>query len=156
MCLETRFFFISVVFLFCLSAVLRAEEQELWYLISETELRSIEQYRERSEKEKRSWLLQVRELKRDSASLNDQLVGAREQNRKLEQSYEKSKSEWLTRLSLKNGEIEGLKQQLADKALETEKYKGQALSRLIIIIAGGTIVALYIAFRVCRFLRLIA
>ena len=156
MCLaEKRFFFILVLFLFwlCLADVLQAEEQETWYLISETELRSIEQYKEKSEAEKRNWLLQVQELKRDSANSNALLAQAREQNRKLEQSFNGYEADRLTQLSLKNGEIEELKQQLADKTLEAEKWKGCATSQLIIIIAAAVIVVLYVAFKVCRFLR---
>ena len=44
------------------------------YLISETELRSIEQYKMTSEREKRNWLLQVQGLKTESANLNVQLA----------------------------------------------------------------------------------
>jgi len=157
MCLKKKYCFILVafLFLFCLLDALRAEEQELWYLISGTELRSIEQYKEKSELEKRSWLLQAQELKRDSANSNALLAQAREQNRKLEQSFNEYEADQLTRLSLKNGEIEGLKQQLADKALEAEKWKGKATARLIIIIAAAAVVVLLIAFWVCRKLRII-
>jgi chromosome segregation ATPase len=71
--------------------VLQAEEPGQWYLISEPELRSIEQYKANSEREKQNWLSQVRELQTtaanstvrsvkleaDSVSLNQRL--AREQ-----------------------------------------------------------------------------
>jgi hypothetical protein len=139
----------------CAAGALRAEEPGRWYLISETELRSIEQYRERSETEKRGWLLQARELKRDSENLNAQLAQARERERRLEQSFNKYETDQLTLVSLKNGEIADLKKEKADKTLEAEKYKGLAFSRLIIIIAGAVIITLFIAFKVCRFLRLI-
>ncbi|MDR0387247.1 MAG: hypothetical protein LBH57_04350 [Treponema sp.] len=159
-----RFFgYLFLASLFVLAAAaLRAEEAGPWFLISETELRSIENYREQSEAEKRSWLLQARELKAQanslltaSETLNSQLARAREANRKLEQSYNESEAEWLTRLSLKNGEIAGLKQALADQTLEAESHKGKAALRLVIIIALLTAIAAYIAFKILRFFRVI-
>jgi len=128
---------------------------ERWYLISETELSSIEQYKEKSEAEKRSWLLQVQRSKQDSANLNAQLSQARELQRKSEQSYNESETEWLTRLSLKNGEIAGLNRELAEQTLETERYKGIAWNRLIIIIALGAAWIIFIAFKALRFFRIV-
>ena len=127
---------LPVLLLLCVG-VLRAEKQERWYLTSETEVRSIEEYLLNSELEKRSWLLQANELRRISENLNWQLAGAREAQRKLEQSFNESEAEWLMKLSLKNGEI-------AELALEAEKHKGAkrllvaiiALAGWIIIIAG--------------------
>jgi len=159
MCRENRrYFFLALLFgvlLACVAGVLQAEDTESWYLISETELRSIEQYRETSEREKRNWLLQARELKRDSAGLNSQLAQAREQNRRLEQSFSKSEADRLMQLSLKNGEIADLKKKAADKTLEAANYKGTATARIIIIIALAGSWVVFIGFKVCRFFRLI-
>jgi hypothetical protein len=168
MCRENRvYFFILLVglLLFCVAGVLQAGEPGLaasmpMYLISEPELRSIETYLEQSEREKRTWLLQVQELRtqadrlqRDSEILNGQLTGQREQNRMLQQSFNEYETGSLTAISLKNGEIADLKQTVADRTLEVAAFKGSARSRLIIIItfAGSWIV--FIAFKVCRFFR---
>jgi hypothetical protein len=145
------------------AAALRAEEAPgQWYLISEPDLRSIESYKANNEREKAGWLLQVQilrtqaeSLRRESESLNNQLSAARETNRRLEQSYNESEAEWLTRLSLKHGEIAGLKQAIAERTLEAESYKGKAVLRLVIIIALLAAIAGYTAFRACRFFRLI-
>jgi phosphatidate phosphatase APP1 len=152
-----------------LADALQAEDQEAWYLISETELRSIEQYKEASEAEKRNWLLQVQNLRAragnsetrsarleaESGNLNRQLAEARELQRRSEQSFNKYEADQLMRLSLKNGEIAYLEDKVATEKLEKEKYKGQATSRLIIIIALGALIVLFIAFKICRFFRLI-
>ena len=163
MCYARLSFFCLLFFWLCLPAdAPRAEETGSWYLITETELRSIEEYRNKSEAEKQSWLLQARGLKaqahslstqaeslrRESEALNNQLSAQREQNGKLQQSFNEYEAAQLTLLSSKNGEIAGMK-------LEVEKYKGKAALRLVIIIALLTVVAGYTAFRVCRFFRLI-
>jgi len=152
-----RFFLYLLLALLFVSVVgaLRAEEQGPWYLISETELRSIEHYREKSEQEKQSWLLQARTLKQDSANLNAQLAQAREQNRRLEQSFNKSEADRLTQLSSKNGEIADLKQDVAITKLEAANIKVTAATRLIIIIALAGSWVLFIGFKVCRFFRII-
>jgi hypothetical protein len=158
MCKENReYFFILFVglLLSCAAGALRGEELDHWYLISEPELRNIEQYREQSEAEKRNWLLQVQELKRDSVNSNAQLSAAREAQRKSEQLYEQSETERLMQLSSKNGEIAYLKQNLSDQEIETEKYKGKSLARLIIIIALAVSWIVFFAFKLCRFLRFI-
>jgi hypothetical protein len=157
--LPLALFFVSV------TGALRAGEPAAYmpmYLISEAELRSIEEYQERSEREKRNWLLRVQELKaqadglrKDSEILNSQLSTARERNRTLQQSFNEYEAESLTAISTRNGEIAGLKQEVADKTLEAEKYKGKALLRLVIIISLLTAIAGYTAFKVCRFFRLI-
>jgi citrate synthase len=135
------------------AGVLRAEEQ--WYLISEAELRSIEQYKETSEREKRSWLLQAQGLKQDSASLNAQLAEAREQNRKSEQLFNEYEKDQLEKISLKNGEIADLKAEAATEKQKRTKAEGTAALRLAIIIALVAVIVLYIAFKICRFFRLI-
>jgi hypothetical protein len=135
------------------AGVLRAGEP--WYLISEPELSSIEQYKTKSEAEKRNWLLQVQELKRESETLNNQLSQAREASRRLELSFNEYEAGQLTLISLKNGEIAGLKQEVSYRTLEAEKYKGKAVLRLAIIITLLAAIAGYTAFRVCRFFRII-
>jgi hypothetical protein len=159
--LPLALFFVSV------TAALRAGEGEPaaympMYLISEAELRSIGEYQERSEREKQSWLLQASELRiragkseADSRLLNSQLSTARERNRTLQQSFNEYEAESLTAISLKNGEIAGLKKAVAEKTLEAEKYKGKAVLRLVIIISLLAAIAGYTAFKVCRFFRLI-
>jgi hypothetical protein len=172
MCRENKeYFFILLVglLLSCIVGVLRGEELDRWYLISEPELLNIEQYREKSEAERQSWLLQAGELRTqaeklsaraatlqvESVTLNNQLSAAREAQRKSEQLYEQSETERLTQLSLKNGEIADLNLELGDQKIETEKYKGKSLARLIIIIALVASWIAFIAFKVCRFLRII-
>ena len=139
----------------CITGALRGEEPGPWYLISEAELRSIEQYRETSERERQTWLLQVRELRTqagrleaDSASLNRQLAQAREAQRKLEQSYSGLETEWLNRLSSLNGE-------LADKALEAERHKRAAGERLIAAIALAGAWLVFLGIKAARSFRLI-
>jgi len=158
MCEEMRdYLFLLLLALFFVSAavVLRAEEPESWYLISETELRSIEQYKKTSEQEKRNWQSQVQLLNAEanilhleSIDLNGQLTEAREQNRKSTILFNEYAQDWLIKTALKNGEIADLKQ-------ETEKYKGIAKNRLIIVIALGAAWVIFIAFNVCRFFRII-
>jgi hypothetical protein len=161
------FFFLPVFFL---TAVLQAEEDPgNWYLISEAELRSIERYRETSEAEKQNWLSQAQTLRakaassearserleRESAGLNRQLRTAREAQGKSEQLYEQSETEKLTLLSSKNGEIAGLKDEVAAERLRAEKYKGEGRTRLVMVIALAGAWGLYLAYKVCRGLRVI-
>jgi hypothetical protein len=156
MCGANKRFFLYLLLallLSCAAGVLRAEERETWYLISETELRSIEAYLTKSEAERHTWLLQVQELKAqadslraDSESLNGQLARAGELNRKLEKSFNEYEAESLMTISLKNGEIAGLKREAA-------ACRGTARGRLIIAIALGAAWIVFIAFRICRFFR---
>jgi ABC-type phosphate transport system auxiliary subunit len=127
------------------------EQPDPWYLISEQELQSIERYREKSEAERQSWLSQVQTLRTkaetlqtESASLNKQLSTAREAQRKSEQLYEQSEAEWLTQISLKNGENAELKQEVAT-------YKGKAEQRLLVIVELVGVIIGYIALRVLRY-----
>ena len=130
-----RFFLLfCFVFLFCLSAgALRAEE-ERWYLISETELQIIEKYKERSEREKQSWLLQAQKLRQDSTNLNAQLAQAREQNRNLEKLFSEYEADRLIQLSLKNGEIDKIK---SEKEKEIAVLKDRVSNRNKVIIGLG-------------------
>ena len=154
---DKRFFlYLPLALLFVSTAgVLRAGEREPWYLISETELRSIEEYLAKSEREKQSWQSQAQKLKRDSANSNAQLAQAREQNRKLEQSFNRYEVDQLMKISLKNGEIADLKEEAAAEKQGRIKAEGTAALRLAIIIALAGAIVLYIAYKVCRFFRLI-
>jgi len=134
---------------------LRAVEQA-WYLISEEELQSLERYRETSEKEKQTLLLQASELKtlaanslREQESLNQQLAAARELQRRSEQSFNVYEAENLMMISSKNGEIADLKQTVADKTLETESYK-KKMARLLAISIILFLTAAITAFIVLR------
>jgi hypothetical protein len=162
-----KFFMLLAVLLFsCVTGALRAGEpgpggHTPVYLISEGELRSIEAYLEKSERERRSWLLQVQELKaqadglrKDSETLNSLLAFQRERNRMLQKSFNEYEAGSLTAISRKNGEIAALKQEAAGRALEAAAYKGSARSRLIIIIvlAGSWVV--FAGFKACRFFKL--
>jgi hypothetical protein len=165
MCGANKRFFLyllAALLLAFAAAALQAEEPGPWFLISEAELSIIGQYKAKSEAEKQTWLLQARELKTqaetlrlESEALNSQLAQAWEANRRFEQSYNGLETEWLTRLSLKNGEIAGLNQALADRTLEAERYKSKAALRLVIIVFILAAAAGYIAFRVLRFFRVI-
>ena len=137
---------------------LQAEEQ--WFLISESEVRGIEKYKETSEQEKRDWLLQASELRvkaeksearsarleTESASFNSQLAQAREQNRKLEQFFSEFVDGQLALISSKNGEIAGLK-------LEKAELKAESKKRLIIIIALAGAIAMVLGKQAFQFLR---
>jgi septal ring factor EnvC (AmiA/AmiB activator) len=152
-----RFFlYLLLVFLFAsVAGVLRAGEPEPLYLISETELQIIEEYKRNSEAEKQTWRLQVQELKtqaaglwKESESLNDQLQNQREQNRMLQRSFNESEEENLMEISMKNGEIAELKQEAAT-------YKGSAQSRLGIIAALLSPWIFFIVFKIYRFFKIV-
>jgi len=165
MCKENKELFIilfAFLFLSCLVGVLRAEEPGPWFLISETELRSIGEYLAKSEQEKQSWQSQASELRiraekseADSSLLNNQLAEARAQSRKLETSFNEYEADQLIQTSLKNGEIAKLKEEVATEKQKATKAEGTAALRLVIIIALASVIVLYIAFKVCRFFRLI-
>jgi hypothetical protein len=169
MCGANKSFFAYLpLFLFFVSAAAAPQAKEAgpaaympMYLISEAELQSIETHLGKSETEKRIWLSQVSELRiragkleADSMLLNSQLSAVRERNRTLEQSFNELEADWLTRLSLKNGEIADLKQMVADKTLEAAADKGTARNRLIVIIGLAGTWIIFIAFKICRFFRL--
>ena len=140
------------------AGALRGEEPDRWYLISEPELRSIERYRKTSEAERQAWLVQVQELRaqadslrRDSENLNAQLAGQRKLNRTLTESFNRYEQEGLQILSLKNGEIAGLKREAADQALKAERHKGKSVAYLITAIALGGAWLVFFGFKVYRF-----
>jgi len=132
MCLKNS---VLLLFMFLLFPVVfaqdltHAQQTENWYLISETELQSIEQYKEKSEAERQNWLSQVqylraraensearsRRLETESGNLNSQLSQARDQHRTLETLFNKYEADQLILISSKNHEIEELKQIVLNK-----------------------------------------
>jgi predicted nuclease with TOPRIM domain len=159
-------YLLFALFLASAVGVLRAEESGAaaympMYLISESELRIIEDYKTKSEAEKQTWLSQVQRLntqvaslQRESKTLNNQLASQRDQAQTLQISFDEYESESLMTISLKNGEIADLKQEVAAQTLETATYKGISRSRLIVIIALGSAWIIYIAFKICRFFKI--
>jgi hypothetical protein len=137
------------------AGVLHGGEPGQWYLISETELQSIERYRNSREAERQAWLLQVNALKADSENLNALLAQAREANRNLTSSFNRYEAGQLILISSKNGEIAGLEQALSEQTLQTEKHKGDSRLRLVIVIALAGAWIGFIMFKICRFFRLI-
>ena len=166
MCKENREFVIILLaaLLFCsVWGVLQGEEQpDRWYLISEQELQSIEQYKEKSELDRQNWLSQVRDLKMkaensdarsakleaESAFLNRQLAQAREAQHKSETLYEQSEADRLTLISLKNGEIAILTSSVAAEKLKTQK------ARTLNVILGGIVAAIVIVAAVKLYLKI--
>jgi hypothetical protein len=131
-----------------------APGQEAWHLITEGELRSIEEYKRSCEAEKLNWLLQVSELRAladrllsESESLNAQLKEQRELNRKLTLSFDEYERDQSRLLSQKDTRISGL---------ETEnRRKDAAIARLIIAVSAlGIIIAADIAIKIYRMFRL--
>jgi hypothetical protein len=117
-----KLFFCIACVLVCLSAALQADQ---WYLITESELLSIEVYKTKSAASKRSWLSLVQTLRADSANLNAQLQIQRELNRRLTQSFNEYEAAQSELVSLKNGKIALLEKELNDQTLVNEKLKGQ-------------------------------
>jgi hypothetical protein len=159
-----RFFlYLLLALLFsCVAGVLRGEGQESWYLVSETELWVIEEYKTKSEAEKQTWLLQVQGLRtqadglrKESETLNSQLASQRELNRGLRQSFNEYEAALLTLISSKDGEIAVLNQALSKQTLKEEKYERVARDRLKIIITLSAAWIAFIAFKLCRFFRLL-
>jgi predicted nuclease with TOPRIM domain len=115
--------------------VLHGQEQEQYYLIAESELRSIEDSRRNSAAEKQSWLSQASELKTrarslswESMLLNDQLRQEREKSRKLTQSFNEYEAAQSLQMSQKDTRI---------VQLETEnKGKDRLIVRLIMAVAA--------------------
>jgi predicted nuclease with TOPRIM domain len=123
--------FLVFLSLCCSLAVLQAGDQ--WYLITDQELRSIEEYRKNSEAEKLSWLSQVQTLRAragnleaESASLNSQLRNQREQNQKLTRLFNEYEQDQSLLMSRKDTRI---------VELETENEgRSKLITRLIIAV----------------------
>ena len=84
-----------------------------------------------------SWLSQVQVLRSraeglqvETETLNRQLTEEREQTNQLMKSFNKYENGNVMEISLKNGEIAELKQQVADRTLEAEQYRGRWASYL--------------------------
>ena len=154
MCKEKKlyFFVLFAGLLFARAAgALQAEEQ--WYLISETELRIIEEYKAKSEQEKQNWLSQAQalsmraaRLETESANLNQQLAGQRKKNQTLEQSYNELEAAAFQTISQKNIQIQTLE-------MKDEKQAWQIRTFWAIVITAGTIFLLFIVFKVLRFFK---
>ena len=134
-------------------AVLQAQEQ--WYLITEPELRSIEEYKRNSEAEKQTWLLQVQalntragSLEADSITLNSQLQNQRELNRKLTQLFDEYEAGQSALLSSKNGEIAGLKESLAGEKLKHQKSRNLNLILGWILGLTAVLAAVYLYVKI--------
>jgi hypothetical protein len=158
MCKENKvcvFLFLLGLLLCSAWGALHGQEQEQYYLITESELRSIEKVWKNSVAEKQSWLSQASELKAkagtlawESALLNDQLRQERERSRKSEQLFNEYEAAQSLQMSQKDTRI---------IQLETESEgKDRTIVRLIIaVVPLGLAVAGYIVFRICRFLKII-
>jgi hypothetical protein len=158
MCKENKvcvFLFLLGLLLCSAWGALHGQEQEQYYLITESELRSIEDSRTNSATEKQNWLLQVSELQTrarslswESMLLNDQLRQERERRRKSEQLFNEYEAAQSLLMSQKDTRI---------TILETEsKGKDRLILRLIMaVVPLGLSVVGYIVFRVCRFLKII-
>jgi hypothetical protein len=126
------FVMLFAVLPFC-SARDALQAQDQWFLIKESELRSIEAYREKSEREKQTWLLQVQNLRRraeslqgESQNLNTQLQNQRGLNRRLTQSFSEYEADQSRLLSQRDTRI---------ILLEAEsKKKGQIIRRLVVTV----------------------
>ena len=155
------FFILLLFLLFCfVLGALRAEETERWYLITETELRNIEQYKENSEREKRNWQLQVQILSkeanillRESIDLNGQLAQARAQNRRLATLFNEYVQGQLIQISLKNGEIADLRQEKDSEIVQLTQANAKKIK--IISIMGGVlgIIAAYLIIRLVLWIK---
>jgi hypothetical protein len=151
-----RIFFLSALLLCHAWGALQAEER--WFLITEQELQSIEDYRKNSEAERLNWLLQVSELRTqagrlsgraeslrtDSEHSNQQLRQERELNRRLTQSFNEYEAGQSLLMSQKDTRI---------VQLETENEgKDKIIFRLIItvILMGAVILIPLIAKIILR------
>jgi hypothetical protein len=166
MCKENRDYFIILLIgllVSCVVGVVRGQEQPgPWYLISEAELGSIERYKEKSEQERRNWLLQVQTLKTravslesESSSLNNQLLTAREAQRRSEQLYEQSEAEKLTIISSLNGQIVDKEKARAKWETETVKTKGQRNTLAVLCVALALAVLAPIILRILKIFRIV-
>jgi septal ring factor EnvC (AmiA/AmiB activator) len=145
-------------FLFALllcSAWAAAQAGDQWYLITEPELQNLEKTWKTFEAEKQGWLLQAQTLNKraanleaESASLNSQLRNQQERNQKLTLSFNEYEDARLTQLSLKNGEIAGLKESVAAEKLKLQK------SRSLNIILGGILALIAVLAAVFLYVKI--
>jgi hypothetical protein len=83
-------------------------------------------------------------LRLDAGRLNSQLEEQRDISAALSEEHDR-----------REARAAALEADLAEKALESERYQSVAWVRLMAILALGLVVVGYIAFRVCRFLKII-
>jgi septal ring factor EnvC (AmiA/AmiB activator) len=143
-------------FVCCLSlvvpAVLPAEEQ---YRITEYQLQSIEQSITELENNRRNWESQAHNLNRNlglsekrAETLNNQLREERNRYSELQLSFNKYEASQLKLQAEKDREI-------ADLRVSNKGVKGRLTSAVIVASFLGLAWIGYIAFRVCRFLKII-
>jgi hypothetical protein len=156
-----RFFFLCALSLAVVSLLI-AEQAEQWYLITESELRSIEEYKRNSEAERLSWQSQAGGLRmraerlngraesllEESENSNRQLREERELRQRLTQSFNEYETGQSRLMSQKDTRI---------VHLETEnKGKETVIVRRIIAASALALAwAGFIALRVCRFLKIV-
>ena len=165
MCAANKRFFLYLFFAFLfvfVVGVLRAEETQSWYLISEMELQKLEESKTKSEQDRASWLSQVQRLRiraeslqAESESLNYQLANERQMTEKLSKSFSQYEQDALMTISQKNGEIATLEREKAEQELATaaEKLKTQKAVTLNIIL-GGIIAVIVIVAAIKIYLKI--
>jgi DNA anti-recombination protein RmuC len=153
-------FFAFLFFLRGFFAGAQAQDTGPWFLISESELRSIEEYRMNTETERQTLLSQVSELKTlagrlngraessrtESENLNRLLSQERETGRKLTASFSEYEAEVFRTISRRDTRIGQL-------AAENEKLSGENRTLLTIVIAAGAAVLLFAVFKILRFFK---
>jgi hypothetical protein len=124
-------------------------------LITESELRSIEEYKRNCETERLNWLSQVGalrtqagKLRTESENSNQLLRRERDLNRKLTLSFNEYEADQFRLMSLKDTRIVKLE--------AGNELKDKVNFRLIVAVAAlGLAWVGYIAFKICRFLKVI-
>jgi uncharacterized protein (DUF3084 family) len=137
-----------------------APQAEQWYLISETEVQNIEEYRKNTEAEKQDWLSQASELKTQAARLNERAVNLRaesensnqllrqerETNQKLRISFNEYEAATFQTISQRDTRISALE-------AENEKLAGQRNTLLAVVVTAVSVIVLFVAFKVFRFFK---
>jgi hypothetical protein len=162
MCGESKICLIALLAALLLSSVWGVLHGEEWYLVPESEVRSLESIKASWEADRLSWLSRVQRLQTESSelrviseSLNDQLTAERQTTKNLTASFDAYEADQSRRMSRKDTELAAVNRELAEQRLATEKYRGKSGARLIVIIALAAAWVLYIALRILRFLRII-
>jgi hypothetical protein len=152
MCRETKIciiIFLSALLLLSAWGALHGQEDQ-WYLIRESELLSIEEYRRNSETEKLDWLSQAQDLRMragnlqaESTLLNSQLQSQREANRKLTQSFNEYEADRSLLMSRKDTRI-------AELEAESEKKDRLITKFALAVIALGLVVVAPLAAKAAK------
>jgi chromosome segregation ATPase len=138
MCKKLFIVFFLVLSFLLFAAVLYPAEQQ--YLISESQIQSIEKSLEKLETDRRSWELQAQGLRSEAGNLNRQLAAEREQYKTLEQSYNRYEIS-------QSGEMEKMKKYIV--TLEAEnKILFRAL--IVVVIVLAIVITLVVIFRRMR------